>query len=242
MGEQRGRCCMKSASGRAAHRIAMATVPWLVGLSCLTCGPVAASGPRPCPQGGAVVAGAGAQDLEDICQGVADALSFFASHGVAAPEPLSIEVAHRLPAEAGPTAVGCYLESRRTIHVVPFATFRKQKTWFGVPIDRALYRSLASHEAAHAVAACRFLIPQPTIQAKEYLAYVAMFSTMPPALRTKALKIVRTETFDSFDRFTPLLYLFDPMRFGAGAYRHFSSMPDPSAVVHRVLAGQALTD
>ena len=138
-----------------------------------------------------------------------DALAFFALHGAAATEPLSIEVARRLPEEAGPTAAGCYLESRRTVYVVPFATFRSHKTWFGVPIDRALYRSLASHEAAHAVAACRFRIPNPTIQAKEYLAYVAMFSTMPPALRTQALKIGRTDTFDSFDRFTPMLYLFD---------------------------------
>lgn len=233
---------MNPTPGRVAHRIAVAAVSWLMGLSCLASGTAVASGPQPCPTGGAVVAGAGAQDFRDICQGVTDALAFFALHGVAATEPLSIEVAQRLPEEAGPTAAGCYLESRRTVYVVPFATFRTHKTWFGVPIDRALYRSLASHEAAHAVAACCFRIPHPTIQAKEYLAYVAMFSTMPPALRTQALKIVRTETFDSFDRFTPMLYLFDPMRFGAGAYRHFSSMPGPSAVIHRVLAGQALTD
>lgn len=233
---------MNLSPGRVAHRIAVAAVPWLLGLSCLASGTAVASGPQPCPAGGAVVAGAGAQDFRDICQGVTDTLAFFALHGAAATAPLSIEVARRLPEEAGPTAAGCYLESRRTVYVVPFATFRSHKTWFGVPIDRALYRSLASHEAAHAVAACRFRIPNPTIQAKEYLAYVAMFSTMPPALRTQALKIVRTETFDSFDRFTPMLYLFDPMRFGAGAYRHFSSMPDPSAVIHRVLAGQALAD
>ena len=233
---------MKPTPYPVAHRVAMAAVRWLVGVSLLASGPVAASGSQPCPQGGAAVSGAGSQDFGDICQGVAAALSFFASHGVAATEPLSIEVAQRLPEAAGPTAAGCYLESRRTLYLVPFATFRKHKTWFGIPIDRALYRSLASHEAAHAVAACRFLIPHPTIQAKEYLAYVAMFSTMPPALRAKALKIVQAETFDSFDRFTPMLYLFDPMRFGAGAYRHFSSMPDPSSVIRSVLSGQVLTD
>lgn len=233
---------MKPTSSQVMHRVAMVAVRWLMGLSLLASGPVVASVSQPCPEGGAGISGAGAQDFGDICQGVAAALFFFASHGVPATEPLSVEVAHRLPEAAGPTAAGCYLESERTIHVVPFATFRKNKTWFGVSIDRAMYRSLASHQAAHAVAACRFLIPHPTIQAKEYLAYVAMFSTMPSALRTKALASVRAETFDSFDRFTPMLYLFDPMRFGAGAYRHFSSMPDPSSVIRSVLSGTVLTD
>jgi len=69
-----------------------------------------------------------------------------------------------------------------------------------------------------------------------------MLSTMPPALRTKALAGVPTETFDSFDRFTPLLYMFDPMRFGVGAYRHFSSRSEPSSVVRDVLSGKALAD
>jgi hypothetical protein len=170
------------------------------------------------------------------------ALAFFSSHGVPAPEPLTIKLTQRLPTEAGDTAAGCYLESKRTVYVVPYATFQTNKTWFGVKIDRAMYRALASHEAAHAVAACRFLIPHPTIQAKEYLAYVAMFSTMPPALRARALKGVPAETFSSFDRFTPMLYMFDPMRFGAGAYRHFSAEANPASVIRTVLSGQALTD
>lgn len=227
---------------QAERVVIVVTVQLLAGWFGLSSGPAAASVARPCPEGFAVVSGAGTQDFADICQGVASALSFFAGHGVPAPESLTIEVTQRLPAAAGATAAGCYLESQRTIYDVPFPTFQKNKTWFGVKIDRAMYRSLASHEAAHAVAACRFLVPNPTIQAKEYLAYVAMFSTMPPALRTKALAGVPAESFDSFDRFTPMLYMFDPMRFGAGAYRHFSSMPAPSSVVLDVLSGKALTD
>ena len=227
---------------QAARVVIVATVHWLAGGSLLSSGPALASVARSCPEGFAVISGAGAQDFADICQGVASALSFFATHGVPAPEPLAIEVTQQLPETAGATAAGCYLESTRTIYVVPFSTFQTNKTWFGVKIDRAMYRSLASHEAAHAVAACRFMIPNPTIQAKEYLAYVAMFSTMPRALRDKALARMPAETFDSFDRFTPMLYLFDPMRFGAGAYRHFSSLPDPSSVVRAVLSGKALTD
>jgi hypothetical protein len=74
------------------------------------------------------------------------------------------------------------------------------------------------------------------------VAYVAMFSSMPAALRQKALAGMPAECFDSFDRFTPLLYMFDPMRFGAGAYRHFSALPEPSSVIRAVLTGKALSD
>ncbi len=182
------------------------------------------------------------QDFGDICQGVSSALAFFAVHGLSVAEGLSITVTRELPSEAGATAAGCFLEKQRKIYVVPFAEFRKNTSWFGVPIDRALYRSLATHEAAHAIASCNFSIPNPTIQAKEYVAYVAMFSSMPAALRQKALAGIPAERFDSFDRFTPLLYMFDPMRFGAGAYRHFSALPEPSSVIRAVLTGKALSD
>jgi hypothetical protein len=233
---------MKATSAPTARWMFVTAVHLLAGWSLWSPGASEASVARPCPDGSAVVSGASANDFADVCQGVASALSFFALHGVPAPEPLTIEVTRRLPAEAGETAAGCYLESKRTIYVVPFSTFLTNKTWFGVKIDRAIYRSLASHEVAHAVAACRFLIPNPTIQAKEYLAYVAMFSTMPPALRVKALRGVPAETFNSFDRFTPMLYMFDPMRFGVGAYRHFSSLPGPTSVIRDVLSGKVLTD
>jgi hypothetical protein len=197
---------------------------------------------KDCQDGGARVVGANETDLADICEGVSSARSFFASHGIRPTEPVAIEVSPKLPAEAGPTAAGCYVEQRRRVFVVPYATFQKNKTWFGVSINRAIYRSLAAHEAGHAIAACHFRIPNPTIQAKEYLAYVAMFSAMAPELRAKALKGARTEGFTSLDRFTPLLYMFDPMRFGGEAYRHYSKVSDATALVEAILAGKELVD
>ncbi|MES2714508.1 MAG: DUF6639 family protein [Pseudomonadota bacterium] len=198
---------------------------------------------RPCPDGvGAVVTGASDPDLADVCRGVAAALGFFAAHGIRPTELITVEVTPALPAEAGPTAAGCYIEPKRRVFVLPYAVFRKSKTWFGVPIDRSMYQSLASHEAAHAIAACHFSVPNPSIQAEEYLAYVTMFSTMPAALRQRALRATPTQGFDSLDRFTPMLYLFDPMRFGAEAYRHFAKTADPAALIQSVLGGMALRD
>jgi len=217
----------------------------LVGLlSCAEAAPPAAdsAGPRACPTAAVAVAGADQSDFEDVCHGAAAAIAFFTAHGAEATEGISIEVTPRIPADAGPTAAGCYIEHRRKAYLLPYPAFKKNKTWFGVPISRATYRALATHEAAHAIAACLFRVPHPTIQAKEYLAYVAMWSGMDPMLRNKALRILHTEGFSSLDRFTPLLYMFDPMRFGAEAYRHFTAAPEPAALIDVILSGAALTD
>lgn len=226
----------------AALAAALVAVPLAAAGAAASGEPAGRPGHRPCPGEAAAVSGANDADLADICQGVADALTFLAKHGVRPTEPVSIEVTPAIPAEAGPTAAGCYIEQRRRVYLVPYGVFRQYKDWFGVGIDRAVYRSLAAHEAAHAVTACNFRIPNPTIQAKEYLAYVTMFSAMPAALRQRALHATPTEGFDSLDRFKPMLYLFDPMRFGAEAYRHFSTAADPSALIQSILSGQALTD
>ncbi len=195
-----------------------------------------------CADGSAIVAGAEEQDFADICQGVAEAFKFFVSHAVRPTEAVTIEVSKTIPAEAGPTAAGCYIEQKRRVFVLPYNAFRRYKTWFGVPIDRAIYRALATHEAAHAVAACNFRIRNPTIQAKEYLAYAATLSSLPPRIRSRALRATPPQGFDSLERFRPMLYMVDPMRFGAEAYRHYAMASDPSSVVHAILSGEALSD
>lgn len=199
-------------------------------------------GKRLCPAGDASVQGADGTDFVDICSGVKSAMNFLAAHGIRPAEPIDIDVTASIPEEAGPTATGCYIEQKRRIYVVPYAVFRKNKTWFGVSITRELYRTLAAHEAAHAVVSCQFRVQRPTIQAKEYVAYVAMFSSMSPTLQRQALRGTRTEGFETLDRFTPLLYMFDPMRFGAEAYRHFSSVANRTELLQDILAGRALAE
>ncbi len=249
MADSRPGCCLPKVLMNPARRVralsrVIATLSLLVlaGASVRAADDTAAS-PQVCPGETAMVTGAeAASDLADICAGVQSALGFLAVHGLRPTEPVAIEVTARMPEEAGPTAAGCYIEQKRRVYLVPYAVFRRNKTWFGVTITREIYRTLAAHEAAHAVAACHFRVPRPTIQAKEYIAYVAMFSSMSAELRAQALRATPTEGFDSLDRFTPLLYMFDPMRFGAEAYRHFSGAAAPTALLQDILAGRALTD
>jgi hypothetical protein len=226
----------------AAVVMSLVSALWVGSAACASQAAPAQAPPVSCPDNVARVAGAAETDLADICKGVASALKFFSAHGLQPSDAIAIEVTPKLPEEAGPTASGCFIEQRRRVYIVPYNVFLRNKTWFGVPINREIYRALATHEAAHAIAGCNFRVPNATIQAKEYLAYVAMFSSMTPDLRSRALKGARTEGFDNLDRFTPILYMFDPMRFGGEAYRHYSTLTDPTGLVQSILAGRALAD
>lgn len=188
------------------------------------------------------VIGASANDLQDVCAGAQAAIAFLGARGVRPDGAVVIEVTSAVPPEAGPTAVGCYIADRKRIYLLPYADFRLRKTWFGVPIDRRLYRSAAAHETAHAVAGCNFALPRPPIQAQEYIAYVATFATMEPSLRQRALRALPGTGFASEDRITAVFYMFDPMRFGAEAWRHYLKPGQGDAFIRSVLTGQALRD
>lgn len=185
-----------------------------------------------------------AADAADACTGARAAIDFLARHGATTNEPIGIAIVDTLPDIVGATAAGCFVPSERRVYLLSYAAFRaKHKDWFGLPIDRHLYRSLAAHEVAHALMSCsRAGPPPPTIQATEYVAYVTMFATMDDARRRRALANLPGSGFADASRITPIVYLFDPMRFGAEAYRHYLRHADGAAFLRAVLAGAALAD
>lgn len=200
---------------------------------------------RPCVNANGAdirVSAAAQRDFEDICVGAADAAAFLTAQGIPPRAPVVIEVASSLPASAGSTAAGCWVADTKRAHVLTYAKFRKNQTWFGVPVDRALYRGLAAHEAAHAVVACNFSGPKPSIQATEYVAYVTMFSTMPQSLRDRILRAMPGRGFESEDKIHTIAYLFDPMRFGVQAYRHYLKPGVGPDFLRSVVAGKALVE
>jgi hypothetical protein len=176
------------------------------------------------------------------CDGSRDAIVFLASQGLDVPRDIAIELLVRLPAVVSATATGCYLESDRRALVLVYSQFRKFKTWFGIPIDRLLYRSLVSHEVAHFVADYNFKISKPTIQAKEYIAYVTQFSTMEPALRERVLSHFPCKAFEGDWQMSTIIYMFDCIGFCVRAYRHFLMLTDGDKYLHAILNGEALSE
>jgi len=227
---------------RAARSLALLCSSLAVAATCVAAPAKPATTSAHCDGVPVTVVGAGRVERADICRGAGQALAFMSARGLDKVSAFTIEATSRLPDVVGRSAAGCYLQSHDRAYVLTYAQFRRRQTWFGVPVSRALYRSLVTHESAHAIAACNFNVAAPSIQAREYIAYVAMFSTMPAGLRTRALAALPGSGFDELDHVNSIVYLFDPMRFGAESYRHFVAQPDGAAVLRDVLDGRALAE
>jgi len=181
-------------------------------------------------------------DHDDICNSAEDALVFFGRLDIELTHPLVIEIVLNLPDWMSETAVGCYHEEERKVFVLTLPAFEKREVWFGVTVNRSMYRSLVIHEVAHAVASCNFKISEPTIHAEEYVAYVAMFAMMNPVLRARVLAENPGADFDSESEINEITYSFDPMRFGVAAYRHYLRKEHGDAYLLKALSGNALTN
>ena len=109
-------------------------------------------------------------------------------------------------------------------------------------MEGSLYRSLAAHEVAHAISDCNFKLARPTIQAKEYLAYVTMFATMAPAVRARILRKSPGHGYEGDWQMSTPIYMADPMRFGVQAYRHFLKPDNGRSYLHAILAGKVMIE
>jgi hypothetical protein len=195
-----------------------------------------------CPGVGAVVHGGSGADVALICAGARDAVGFFSGLGLEMSAEVHVEVVEALPDKASPSAVGCYVPAKRRVYVLDYAGFKGRKEWFGVAIEPDLYRSVAAHEIAHAVAACFFRDPQPSLAAVEYVGYVAMFSAMTPELRQRVLDRNPGTGFDADAQINSLVYLMDPMRFGVESYRHHLRPEAGRRYLRALLAGEVLLE
>jgi hypothetical protein len=182
------------------------------------------------------------QDALTACEGARDAIEFLAYQDLDVANIISIDIVTNLPLVAGRSAAGCYLESERRIIILVYSEFRKFNTWFGISINRLLYRSLIAHEVAHLVADHNFKVPKPSIQAKEYIAYVTQLSTMELPLRKRAMSHFECKAFEGDWQMNETIYMFDCMEFGVRAYMHFLTLTNRRDYLQAVLNGKALVE
>ena len=181
-------------------------------------------------------------DHNNICNSAEDALAFFDRLDIELSHPLVIKTVRKLPRWMSETSAGGYLKEEQNIYMLDFPAFKEKEVWFVVPINRLMYSSLVAHEVAHAVSSHNFSISEPTIHAEEYVAYVAMFTMMNPALRSRILAENLNANFESNLEINELTYMFDPMRFGIAAYRHYLIKEHGDAFLLKVLSGNELTN
>jgi hypothetical protein len=176
------------------------------------------------------------------CEAAKDAIRYLSSQGMVVSGDVAIDLVATLPVVVSRSAAGCYLESERRAVALVYSQFKKSKTWFEIPINRSLYRSLISHEVAHLVAHYNFKIPKPTIQAKEYIAYVTQLATMESGLRKQIMSHFNCKAFEGDWQMCTTIYMFDCMGFGVRAYLHFLNLPNGRDYLQSILNGKALVE
>lgn len=203
----------------------------------------AAPAGTPCPGLAAVrVRSASAGDAALACEGAARALRFLGDAGLVLPEMVEIELADELPGDMRGQAVGCYVPGLRRIFLLTYPAFVATGSWFRQPVEPELYRAAASHEVAHAVAACNVAADSPPLAANEYTAYVVMFATMAPDLRRRILADFPGQGLANTLQIHPFVYLADPLQFGVDAWRHYLRRPDGAAWLRDLVAGRIVQD
>lgn len=180
-------------------------------------------------------------DARVVCDAAGVAIGFLAGQGLRTDVAFEFAVVDDLPAPISAAAFGGYLRTENRAYLLTSSRVAARGTVFGLAYDRTLYRVLAVHEIAHAVAAANFSVPQPSLEAEEYIAYAAMFATMPDEARRQVLERSGV-TLQSALELNSAVYLLDPFRYGILAYLHFTGPDGGKAFLRDVLAGRALME
>jgi hypothetical protein len=182
------------------------------------------------------------EDAQDVCAAGLTIAAFFYDMGL--PKELStcVDIADSIPPERGMNALGYFDPETREIHILSFGTASNGGYWLGRSIDRALYRSLAAHEVAHAFTFYNASVKRLSVRAREYVAYVAMFSTMDPNLRQEILADVSGGGFEKEEQISETYYYLAPYHFAVNAYRHYLRPENGAHFFQAVIRGQALLE
>ena len=191
-----------------------------------------------CPHTNVTVISVDDHDVGIACEAAREAVGFFAANGLDTSGPVKVRLVRELPDVASSSSYGCYDHRSRTVCMLHFHECLEQGPWANFAIDRTLYKSLLTHEVAHALADMNFAVQRPNTLAHEYLAYVTMFATMPAGERKRVLEQFPGTGFDSVDQMSVTYYLMNPLRFGAEAYRHFLKLGDKKTFLKDVLSGR----
>ncbi len=193
-----------------------------------------------CPMPNIVIDAADRLTAMSVCEGAGDAVRFLSGEGLDTSTDIEIHILDRLPAGIEFPAAGCYIHAERCVYALTLDKFSEQARSIGQSVDPLLYRSLITHEVAHAIAASNFSVPKPTIQAHEYVAYVTMFSTMSDSARQHMLDGLPGDGFETEQQMTATIYLLAPSWFGAQAYRHYLRPGNGRTFLRKVLDGSVL--
>lgn len=180
------------------------------------------------------------EDIQNVCSAALAVASFYRDMGLSKIPTMHVTIVDNIPPEAGPDALGCFAPESGGIHILSYSAASKCGSLFGRHMDRALYRSLAAHEIAHAFASCNASVEKLSLRAGEYVAYVTMFATMDHNHRQAILEDNPGIGFENEKEISDTYYYLSPCQFGINAYRHFIRPENGNRFFQSVIRGQVL--
>ena len=182
-----------------------------------------------------------AEERTLVCEGAAKGRAFFSSLGIELKRRIRLRL-HAAELEGRRSHLGSY---DAELDQIDLLTLERAKALtagdalFGLQMDESLYESLVVHEVAHAIAGQQFGFRPVPLVSQEYIAYVAQFSTMDPATRSRILRVYAAPAFEGLEEMSSTYYALDPSRFGVKAWLHHQSLSDPDGFIRDLLSGAA---
>ena len=176
-----------------------------------------------------------------VCEGAAKARAFFSSLGIELKRRIRLRL-HAAEIGGRRSHLGSYdaqLDQVDLLTLEGAKALTSGDALFGLQMDESLYESLVVHEVAHAIAGQQFGFHPVPLVSQEYIAYVAQFSTMDPATRSRILRVYAAPAFEGLEEMSSTYYALDPSRFGVKAWLHYRSLSDPDGFILDLLSGAA---
>jgi len=191
----------------------------------------------PCPDAGWSTVGASDLEHELICEGTSGATEFLASCGLEEPDSTVATVHYGMLECFGAPAQGMYDAGTGELSMASLAACNSAKTpedVFGRMQPEAAYRSIAAHEAAHAILHANGLKPAQWV-GNEYIASVVQLSTMPAISRSALIRSSMEPRPVELNEISDLIYAFEPILFSVRSYLHYSDLEDGCDFIGTIL-------
>jgi hypothetical protein len=178
-----------------------------------------------------------------ICGGIADALTFFTTHGL--DTGVVIDVTVETFVRAGESddfafpVLGQFRPDANRVFMTALESQREMSRTnqvFRQDFDPRQFREVVAHEVAHVLAEHNFGVTEPSRLLHEYIAYIVQMSTMDPARRDRILAAYDAGPFGSVTEINPIVYAVAPNVFAVKAYLYFEAQPDKKAYLDRIMA------
>ena len=204
---------------------------------------VPASAARPqsvsCSASDWTVTGGTADERRLICEGVAKTEALLGSCGITASEPVDLVVAQSLLDFCGSKAHALFDSRDKTIAIAPLDVCISEgieKGYFDLLGPEIAYRSIAAHEAAHAILDANGIRPKQWV-GNEYVAAVAQYAAIPHQDRDDLIVALMGPRPVAAAEISGVIYGFAPLVFGAKSWLHYSAVPDPCAFLNDLVSG-----